>query len=196
LQLACQTTDRLCLFASNGRAYTLRAAELPRGRGDGQPVRILADLANEDEVVTLFVPQDGARYLVASATGRGFLVKAEDLAAEKRTGKQVLNLHDNEAAVLCVPAEGDHVAVIGTNRKLLVFPLEQVPEFSRGAGVLLQRYKDGKLADAKVFWIADGLTWKSGDRTRTETAIRDWLGERAQAGRLPPSGFSKSNKFG
>jgi topoisomerase-4 subunit A len=195
LLLACETTDRLCLFASNGRAYTIRAAELPRGRGDGQPVRLLAEMANEDEVVALFVARDGTRYLVAGATGRGFLVKAEDLAAEKRTGKQVLNTRPGEAAALCVPADGDHVAVVGENRKLLVFPLAQVPELARGTGVTLQRYKDGGLSDAKVFRIADGLSWKSGERTRTETAIRDWLGERGQAGKLPPSGFPKSTKF-
>ena len=196
LLLPCETTDRLCLFASNGRAYTLRAGDLPRGRNDWQPMRLLADLGNEDSVVALFVPREGARYLVASASGRGFIVKAEDLAAEKRTGKTVLNLREGEPAVLCVPAEGDHLAIVGTNRKLLVFPLEQVPELARGTGVALQRYKDGTLADARAFRLADGLTWKSGERTRTETDLRPWLGERAQAGRLPPNGFPKSNKFG
>ncbi len=196
LLLPCETTDRLCLFASNGRAYTLRAADLPRGRNDWQPMRLLADLANEDTVLSLFVPREGFRYLVVSASGRGFVVKAEDLSAEKRTGKQVLNLREAEAAVLCVPADGDHVAIVGTNRKLLVFPLEQVPELARGTGVTLQRYKDGVVADAKVFRVADGLTWKSGDRTRTETDLRNWFGERAQAGKLPPNGFPKTNRFG
>ena len=196
LLLPCETTDRLCLFASNGRAYTLRAGDLPRGRNDWQPMRLLADLGNEDSVVALFVAREGARYLVASASGRGFIVKAEDLSAEKRTGKTVLNLRDGEPAALCVPAEGDHLAIVGTNRKLLVFPLEQVPELARGTGVALQRYKDGTLADARAFRLADGLTWKSGERTRTETDLRPWLGERAQAGRLPPNGFPKTNKFG
>ncbi len=196
LLLPCETTDRLCLFASNGRAYTLRAGDLPRGRNDWQPMRLLADLGNEDSVVALFVPREGARYLVASASGRGFIVKAEDLSAEKRTGKTVLNLREGEPAVLCVPVEGDHLAIVGTNRKLLVFPLEQVPELARGTGVALQRYKDGTLADARAFHLADGLTWKSGERTRTETDLRPWLGERAQAGRLPPNGFPKTNKFG
>jgi topoisomerase IV subunit A len=196
LLLPCETTDRLCLFASNGRAYTLRAADLPRGRNDWQPMRLLADLANEDSVVALFVPREGTRYLVVSASGRGFVVKADDLAAEKRTGKQVLNLRDGEPAALCVPAEGDHLAIIGSNRKLLVFPLDQIPELARGTGVALQRYKDATVADAKVFRMEDGLTWKSGERTRTETNLRDWLGERAQAGRLPPAGFPKTNRFG
>jgi topoisomerase-4 subunit A len=118
------------------------------------------------------------------------------LLAEKRTGKQVINLRPGEEAALCVSAEGDHVAVVGENRKLLVFPLEQVPELARGAGVILQRYRDGGLSDAKVFRLAEGLTWRLGEKMRTETNLRDWLGERAQAGKLPPSGFPKTNRFG
>ncbi len=194
--LFCETTDRVCLFGTNGRAYTLKAGDLPRGRGDGQPVRLLAELTNEDDVFALFVPRDDARYLVASSTGRGFVVPGAELLAEKRTGKQVLNLRAGEEAALCVPAEGDHVAAIGENRKLLIFPLAQVPELVRGAGVILQRYRDGGLSDAKVFRLAEGLTWRLGEKTRTETNLRDWLGERAQAGKLPPSGFPKSNRFG
>src|SRR5581483_3585692 len=133
LLVACQSTDRLVLFATNGRAYTLKAAELPRGRGDGQPVRLLAELGNDSEPVALFVPTEGRRYLVAGVSGRGFLVPGGELLAEKRTGKQVLNLRPREEAALCVPAEGDLVAVVGTSRKLLVFPREQVPEMARGA---------------------------------------------------------------
>ena len=196
LLLPCETPDRLCLFATNGRAYTLRAADLPRGRGDGQPVRLLADLGNEDDVLALFVLREGARYLLASAGGRGFVVKADDLVAEKRTGKQVLNLRAGEEAKLCVPVEGDHVAVIGENRRMLVFPLDQVPELARGTGVMLQRYRDGGLADARVFALAEGLTWRLGERTRTEADLREWLGERAQAGRPAPTGFPRSNRFG
>ncbi len=195
LMVPCETTDRLCLFATNGRAYTLRPADLPRGRGDGQAVRLLAELTNEDDVATLFIWREGMRYLVASTAGRGFIVKSEDLVAEKRTGKTVLNLKPGEEAMLCLPASGDHVAVIGANKKLLVFPLDQVSEMTRGAGVILQKYKDGGLGDIKVFAIADGLTWKLGEKTRTETNLRDWLGERAQAGRMPPNGFPKSGKF-
>jgi topoisomerase IV subunit A len=191
----CQTTDRLILFGTNGRAYTLKAAELPRGRGDGQPVRLLADLTNEDDVAALFVPSEGAKYLVASSTGRGFIVAADELAAEKRTGRQVLNLRPGEEAAICVPADGDHIAVIGSNRKLLIFPLEQVPEMARGGGVILQRFRDGALSDAKVFRLADGLTWRLGEKTRTESDLRDWIGERGQAGRLPPNGFPRSGRF-
>jgi topoisomerase IV subunit A len=195
LRLHCQTTDRLTLFGTNGRAYTLKPADLPRGRGDGQPVRLLAELTNEDDVVALFVPNDAGKYLVASSAGRGFVVPGAELSAEKRTGKQVLNLRPGEEAAVCVPADGDHLAVVGANRRLLVFPLDQVPEMARGAGVILQRYKDGGLADAKVFLLAEGLSWRLGEKTRTETNLRDWLGERAQAGRLPPNGFPKAPKF-
>ena len=196
LLVACFTTDRLTLFGTNGRAYTLKAADLPRGRGDGQPIRVLAELRNEDDVIALFVALENARYLVASNTGRGFIVPAAELGAERRTGRQILNLKPGEEAAVCVLADGDHVAMIGTNRKLLVFPLDQVPEMARGAGVILQRYRDGGLGDAKVFSMAEGLSWKLGDKIRTETNLRDWLGERAQAGRLPPNGFPRSGRFG
>jgi topoisomerase-4 subunit A len=196
LALPCQTTDRLCLFATNGRAYTLRAADLPRGRGDGQPIRVLAEMTNEDDVAALFVAREAGRFLVASSGGRGFVVPASELSAEKRTGKQVLNLRPGEEAAVCVPAEGDHVAVVGENRKLVVFPLDQVPEMARGAGVILQRYKEGGLRDAKVFRLAEGLTWRLGEKTRTETDLRDWIAERGQAGRLPPRGFPASGRFG
>ncbi|MDR3534722.1 MAG: DNA topoisomerase IV subunit A, partial [Rhodopila sp.] len=196
LLLPCQTIDRLTLLATNGKAFTLKAADLPRGRGDGQPVRLLAELTNEDDVTALFVAEEGTKYLIASNAGRGFIVPAADLLAEKRTGKQVLNLKPKEEAALCVPADGDHVAIIGENRRLLVFPLDQVPEMARGSGVILQRYKDGGLGDAKVFRLADGLTWRLGDRVRTETDLRPWLAERATAGRQPPNGFPRTPKFG
>lgn len=196
LLVPCFTTDRLTLFGTNGRAYTLKAADLPRGRGDGQPIRVLAELRNEDDVVALFVALESARYLVASNTGRGFIVPAAELGAERRTGRQILNLKPGEEAAVCVLADGDHVAIIGTNRKLLVFPLDQVPELARGAGVILQRYRDGGLGDAKVFSMAEGLSWRLGDKIRTETSLRDWVAERAQAGRLPPNGFPRSGRFG
>jgi topoisomerase-4 subunit A len=196
LILPCFTTDRLTLFSTNGRAYTLKAADLPRGRGDGQALRVLVDLTNEDDVVLLFVAMDGKKYLLASNAGRGFVVAGEELSAEKRTGKQILNLKPGEEAAFCVLADGDHVAVVGQNRRLLVFKLEEVPEMARGAGVVLQRYKDGGLADIKVFPIAEGLTWKLGDRVRTETNLREWLGSRGQAGHMPPSGFPRTPGFG
>ena len=196
IMVTCETTDKLCLFATNGRAYTLKASELPRGRGDGQPVRLLGELTNEDDVTALFIWREGMRYLVANSAGRGFIAKAEDLLAEKRTGKTVLNLKPGEEAAFCQTVDGDHVAVIGDNKKLLVFPLEQIPEMARGLGVMLQKYKDGGMKDIKTFRAADGLTWKLGEKTRTESDLRPWLGERGQAGKLPPNGFPKSGKFG
>ena len=195
LLLPCHTTDRLVLFATNGKSFTLKAGDVPRGRGDGQPMRLLVDLPNEDDVVSLFVPMEGVRYLVATSTGRGFLVPSAELGAEKRTGKQILTVKPGEPAAFCVPADGDHIALVGENRRMLIFPLDQIPDMVRGAGVILQRYKDGGVSDIKVFLIADGLTWRLGDRTRTETDLREWLGERAQAGRMPPNGFPRSLKF-
>ena len=190
--VACETTDRLCLFATDGRAFTLRAGELPRGRGDGQAIRVLVDLGGSDDVATLFVLAASQRYLVASDTGRGFLVAGEALLAEKRTGKQVLNLKPGERALCCVPAVGDTVAVMGSAHKLLLFPLDQVPQLARGAGVSLQKYKGGKLVDLRVFTRAEGLSWPAGERTRTETNLAPWLGERGQVGRSPPNGYAKA----
>ncbi|HTR16214.1 MAG TPA: DNA topoisomerase IV subunit A [Acetobacteraceae bacterium] len=193
--LPCQTTDRLCLFATNGRAYTLKAGDLPRGRGDGQAIRLTVDLSNQDEVVALFVLREGARYLVASTSGRGFLVRGADLLAEKRTGKQVLNLKPSEEAKLCIPAEGDRVAVLGGARKLLIFPLDQVQELTRGAGVMLQKYADGGLMDARIFTLADGLALKPGEKPRGEAALREFLGDRALVGKSPPGGALKGDRF-
>ncbi len=195
IALHAETTDRLVLFATNGKAFTLKADTIPRGRGDGQPVRLLLDLTNEDTIVTMFLHREGLRYLVAASDGKGFLVKAEDLLAEKRTGKQVLNVDPPAEAAICVPAEGDSIAVIGENRKLLIFPIDQVPEMVRGRGVQLQAYRDGGLADAKVFTRKEGLSWVLGERTRVETDLRPWVGNRAGAGKAPPNGFPRSNRF-
>ena len=195
LSLHAETTDRIVFMASNGRAYTIKADALPRGRGDGQPVRLMVDLGNEDEIIAAFVHKEGLRFLLASKAGRGFITRAEDLLAEKRTGKNVLTVEPPDRLFVVTDVEGDSVAVIGDNRKLLVFPLEQVPEMSRGRGVTLQGYKDGGLSDVKVFRRADGLTWQLGGRTRTETALSGWVGNRAGAGKMPPNGFPKSNSF-
>ena len=196
LMLHAETTDRIGLIATNGRAYTIKADSIPRGRGDGQPVRLMVELANEDEVVTAFVWKEGLRFLLASHAGRGFVAKAEDLLAEKRTGKQVLVADAPDRLAACVTVEGDTVAVIGDNRKMLVFPLEQVPEMVRGRGVALQGYKDGGLSDVKVFDARrDGLTWSQGGRTRTETVLAPWRANRGAAGKGPPHGFPRSNRF-
>ena len=133
--------------------------------------------------------------LIASSAGRGFIVKSDDVMAQTKSGKQVLNVKDEDEATACCKVEGDFVAVIGDNRKLLLFPLDELPEMNRGRGVILQRYKDGGLADVKTFTFAEGLSWKTGDRTRTETDLLAWQGKRSQAGRLPPKGFAKANRF-
>ncbi|MGD9743756.1 MAG: DNA gyrase C-terminal beta-propeller domain-containing protein, partial [Dongiaceae bacterium] len=192
-----ETTDKLVLFGTNGRFYTLGADKLPGGRGHGEPVRLMIELGNEQEIVTLFVHKPGRKLVVASSDGRGFVVKEEDVIAQTRTGKQVLNLGEGGEAAACRPVEdrADHIAVVGENRKLILFKLDELPEMSRGRGVTLQRYKDGGLSDVKTFIRKEGLTWRSGDRVRTETDLRDWIGKRAQAGRLPPQGFPKTNKF-
>jgi topoisomerase-4 subunit A len=191
-----ETTDKLLVFGTNGRFYTLAADKLPGGRGHGEPVRLMIDLGNDQEIVDLFVHKPGRKLVVASHDGRGFLVPEEEVVAQTRAGKQVLNLAEGVEAAACAPAEGDHVAVVGENRKIIIFPLTELPEMTRGRGVILQKYKDGGLSDVKVFTLAEGLTWRLGDKTRTETNLRDWIGQRAQAGRLPPRGFPSNNKFG
>jgi topoisomerase-4 subunit A len=192
----CESTDRLALLATNGRVYTLKVSDLPRGRGDGQAIRLLIDLANEDGVLDLFIPNPDQKYLIAGSTGRGFILPGAELSSERRAGKQILNLKPGEECAACVPAIGDHIAIIGKNRKLLIFPLAEIPEMTKGSGVTLQKYKDGGLGDIKTFTLKTGLSWKLGANTRVETKLADWLGTRAQAGRLPPNGFPKSGKFG
>jgi topoisomerase-4 subunit A len=193
--LTAQSTDKLLLFGTNGRFYTLGVDKLPGGRGHGEPVRLMLDLGNDQDLVQVLVHKPGRKLLVAAADGRGFVVPEEEVVAQTRAGKQALNLAEGVEAAVCTPAEGDHVAVVGENRKLIVFPLSELPEMTRGRGVTLQKYKDGGLSDAKVFTLAEGLIWRSGERTRTETDLGPWIGKRAQAGRLPPHGFSKGNRF-
>ena len=190
-----ETTDQLIVFGTNGRFYTLACDRLPRGRGTGEPLRLMIDLGNDHDVVALFVHQPGRRLLVAASDGRGFVVAEDEVIAQTRQGKQVLNLGGDAEAVACAPADGDAVAVLGDNRKLLIFPLAEVPRRSRGRGVILQRYRDGGLADVTVFSLAEGLACRRGERTRTFTDLEPWLGRRAQAGRLPPPGFPKANRF-
>ncbi len=193
--IQCESIDKLLIFGTNGKFYTLSVDRLPGGRGHGEPLRLMIDLGNDQDIVQILVLRAGQKLLVASADSRGFVVRADDVVAQTKSGKQVLSLPDGVEAQLCVPADGDSIACIGENRKLLVFPLDQVPEMARGRGVLLQRHKDGGLLDAKVFFRRDGLSWRLGDKVRTQTDLRDWLGDRANAGRLPPAGFPKSNRF-
>ena len=191
-----ETTNKILVFATNGRFYTLGADRLPGGRGFGEPLRLMIDLPNDQDVVSLFVYQAGRKLLVASADGRGFVVNEDDVLAQTKNGKQVLNLGSGVEATVCAPVTGDSVAVVGENRKLLVFPLAELPEMARGRGVIMQKYKDGGLSDAKTFEMKAGLDWEAGaGRTRIETKLMAWIGKRAQAGRLPPNGFPKANKF-
>jgi topoisomerase IV subunit A len=192
------TTDKIMLFSTSGKFFTLDAAKLPGGRGHGEPVRLMADLDATDQVVSLFTFQAGTKRLIASTEGDGFIVSEDECVANTRKGKQVLNVKaPAEAAVCKVIAPGaDHVATIGENRKLLVFKLSELPEMSRGKGVRLQKFKDGGLSDVSTFALKDGLSWTdTSGRQFAVTDIAEWLGERAQAGRLPPKGFPKNNTF-
>ena len=191
-----ETTDKILLVAENGRFYTLIGANLPGGRGMGEPVRLMVDLPNDTGITDLIPFRAGVKYLVASSAGDGFVVAAEDLVAQTKAGKQVLTVKDGVKAAVCVPVRGDHVAVVGENRKLLVFPLADLPEMARGKGVRLQKYKDGGLSDAIAFALADGLSWKDpAGRTRTETDLAEWQGPRAGAGKMAPRGFPRDNRF-
>ncbi len=191
-----QTTDKLIAFGTNGKFYTIGADKLPSGRGFGEPVRLMIDLGNEADLVTLMVHDPERKLLVAADDGRGFIVPEQEILSQTKNGKQCLLVKKDAEARVCVPAAGDHVAVIGKNRKLLIFKLDEIPEMSRGVGVILQRYKDGGLADAKTFVLKDGLSWMSGGREHTEKKLKPWIGQRAQAGMLPPNGFPRQPKFG
>jgi topoisomerase-4 subunit A len=195
-QLKAKTTDKLLVFASDGKCFTLGCEKLPSAKGHGEPVRLMIDLDNQTEIVAMFVYASERRLLVASDNGKGFVVEEKELFAQTRGGKQLMSLPEGVKAVVCTEAVGDHVAVVGTNRKMLVFPLDQVPLMKRGQGVALQKYKGAALSDAKVFTLKQGLSWQSGDRTRTESDIKPWLGQRASQGKLPPLGFPRSNRFG
>ena len=191
-----ETTDRIILIGSNGRVYTLIGANLPGGRGMGEPVRLMVDLPNDAEIVDLMIWRPGQRLLITSTAGDGFILPSDEVVAQTRAGKQVLTLRDGVKTALCRPIGGDHVAVVGDNRKLLVFALAELPEMARGKGGRLQKYKDGGLADATTFTLADGLSWKDpAGRTRLEPDLTEWLGARASAGRMAPRGFPRDNRF-
>ncbi len=196
--LPAQTTDKLLVFGSNGRFYTLACANLPGGRGMGEPIRLMVDLPNEAELVDLRVHVPGAHLVVASTEGDGFRVPEDEVLAQTRAGKQVLNVKDGAKALLCRPVGGDHVAVVGDNRKLLVFALDELPEMTRGKGVRLQKYKDGGLSDLTTFTLAEGLSWHDpAGRTRTvaRPELNEWMGRRAGIGRMAPRGFPRDNTF-
>jgi topoisomerase IV subunit A len=192
-----ETTDRLVVFGSNGRFYTLGADRLPGGRGQGEPLRLMIDLPNEHDIVALFPYRPGMRLLVAADDGRGFLVDGEEALAQTRAGKQVLTPGKGSMAAICVPVDGDAIALVGENRRMLVVDLAELPEMARGRGVILQRYRSGGLVDAKVLRLADGLSWRQGEnRTRTEFDLTPWRGPRGGAGHGVPQGFPRSGRFG
>jgi topoisomerase-4 subunit A len=194
-----QTTSKILAFASNGKVYTLDAAKLPGGRGHGEPIRLLADIDEDASIVRVAPYTPGASLLLIGDDGRGFVVAEDDLIATTRKGRAVLNIDAPARLKIVAAAQGDHVAIIGENRKLLVFPLSEAPRMARGKGVRMQRYKDGGVSDAKAFAMNEGLSWTDSSSRVFNVAsleLKDWLGHRAEAGRLPPRGFPKNNKFG
>ena len=193
-----ESTARLLVMTTDGKVFTLDAAKLPGGRGTGEPIRLLVDLEEAEDIVAVRPYEPGTNLLVIASDARGFVVSQDDAVGGTRKGKALMTLDAPVKLRLVIPARGDHVAVVGDNRKLLVFPLHQVPTMARGKGMRLQRYKDGGLSDAKVFPLAEGLTWKdTSGRTWTVGAndLKEWLGNRAEAGRLPPKGFPRNNRF-
>ncbi len=196
--LTAQSTDKIMLFSSSGKFFTLEAGKLPGGRGHGEPVRLMAELDSTDTIVALFVHQPGTKRLLASTEGDGFIVLEDECVANTRKGKQVLNVKAPVEAQVCTPvAETDnYIATVGDNRKMNIFKLTELPEMTRGKGVRLQKFKDGGLSDARSFNLKEGLTWlDASGRNWTVTDLKEWIGERAQAGRLPPKGFPRTNRF-
>ena len=195
--LEAETTDKLLVFATNGRFYTIGVDKLPGGRGHGEPLRLMFDLGNDADIVALQVHRPGAKLVVAASDGRGFVVLEEDVVAQTKSGKQVLNVKGDVEAVACAPVIGDYLAVLGRKRKMLVYPLSELPEMSRGRGVVLQTYSSDMLSDVATFDMNDGLATMTGDRHRTftEQELKDWIGKRAQAGRKVPRGFPAAPRF-
>ncbi len=193
-----QTTDKILIVTTGGKVFTLGGDKLPGGRGHGEPLRIMIDMENDQDVLTAFVHDQTRKMLIVSTEGNGFVVPETEMVANTRKGKQIMNVSMPHETKLLVPVSGDHVAVVGENRKMLVFPLSQVPEMTRGKGVRLQRYKDGGISDVRCFAIADGLNWEdSAGRTFTKNKdeLAEWLADRATAGRTVPKGFPRSGKF-
>jgi len=196
-EVEAQTTDKLIIFATNGRFYTIGCDKLPGGRGHGEPLRLQVDLGNAHDIVTMMLHDPERRLVVASDTGHGFIVQESDVVAQTKNGKQALNVKANHEARICavINPGDDSIAVLGENRKLLVFPLDELPVMGRGKGVILQRYNSGNLRDIKTFKLNEGLTWQTGSGVRTENDIKAWVGKRAQAGLLVPKGFPRVNRF-
>ena len=190
-----QTTDKIIIFDTAGKFYTIAANEIPSGRGFGQPLRLMIDLGISDSVCAMFVFEPGASYVIASNIGRGFVVDENHILAQTKNGRKIMNVAEGEVARFCRKITGDMIAIIGENRKLLVFKIEEIPTMARGRGVTLQKYKDGGLSDLQIFKESEGFTYTRAGGTKTETGLLTWLGHRAQIGKLAPFGFPKSNKF-
>lgn len=190
-----QTTDKIVLLDNNGKFFNVAAKDIPSGRGFGQPVRLMIDLANNDEVISMFVYEQGVNYLIASDKGYGFIVDENHLLAQTRSGRKIMNVADGENMKFCLPMTGDYVAVVGENRRLLVFKAEEIPTMARGHGVLLQKFKDGNISDIQIFKGEDGFSYNRAGGISTEKELIGWLGHRAQIGKVVPFGFPKSNKF-
>lgn len=190
-----QTTDKIVLLDNKGKFFNVAAKDIPSGRGFGQPVRLMIDLANNDEVISMFVYEQGVNYLIASDKGYGFIVDENHLLAQTRSGRKIMNVADGENMKFCLPMTGDYVAVVGENRRLLVFKAEEIPTMARGHGVLLQKYKDGNISDIQIFKGEDGFSYNRAGGISTEKELIGWLGHRAQIGKVVPFGFPKSNKF-
>lgn len=193
--LSTYTTDNIVFFASNGRFYTLRGDKITGGRGFGEPLRLSIDLPENADIITVFIFKPDEKLFVASKKGKGFIVNSSDVMAQTRAGKIIMNLADNDKAVLCIRAIGNHVAIIGNHRKMLIFKADEIPTMSRGSGVMLQKYVDANLSDVKFFNIEDGLSFPSGNGIRIERDLTPWLAKRASVGKIPPVGFPRSNKF-
>jgi topoisomerase-4 subunit A len=199
LAFPAQTTDKILVFTTGGKFYTIGADRLPGGRGHGEPIRIIVDMENDQDIVTAFVHDPKRKLLLASHAGNGFIVPEAEVVANTRKGKQVMNVKAPDEASHCAFFSGDHLAIVGENRKMLIFPLAEIPEMARGKGVRLQKYKDGGVLDLKTFSVADGLSWQdSADRTytRSREELAEWFGARASAGRIAPKGFPRTGKFG
>ncbi|MBI0003556.1 DNA topoisomerase IV subunit A [Bartonella sp. M0177] len=192
------TTDKIIVMSTGGKFFTIAANSLPGGRGHGEPIRILVDMDNDEDILTAFVHVPDRKLLLISYQANGFIVSENDVIGTTRKGKQVMNVKLPDEAKLCLPVDGDHLAIVGENRKMLIFPLEQISEMTRGKGVRLQRYKDGGVSDAVTFKLEEGLTWRdTADRTFSRSAadLIEWQGSRAGAGRMVPKGFPRSGKF-
>ncbi|MCE3232821.1 MAG: parC [Rickettsiaceae bacterium] len=189
------TTDKLIIFTSEGKFFTIGCNNISGGKTHGEPLNLLVDMEQDSTAISMFIYKEGEKFLIASDKGKGFIVESQDVIAQTKNGKQILNLAEGSKALVCSPVVGGHIAIIGQNRKMLIFAIDEVPVMKRGQGVTLQKYKAGGISDLKVFKLEEGLSWNVGSRVRTENDLAAWLSKRATPGRLPPTGFPRTNKF-